>query len=186
MAVHTIMLLDRLYGDEPRSVIRDDVAGTVEGTHSDVPGMRRTLARPTPVNYSSDERVLYLHNPAHDPAEFLWLIRTAFNGILYAPLRSILPPVFDGVELSPMEPAPRAARRPRCRWQSHRISRQQRTDRVRHLPQNLTPMARAGLAARLQARCKPVARRMHGACKAPAGRLRRQHGRADLPPLPTP
>ena len=73
MAVHTIMLLDRLYGDEPRSVIRDDVAGTVEGTHSDVPGMRRTLARPTPVNCSSDERVLYLHNPAHDPAEFLWL-----------------------------------------------------------------------------------------------------------------
>ena len=47
MAVHTIMLPDRLYGDEPRSVIRDDVAGTVEGTYSDVPVMRKTLARPT-------------------------------------------------------------------------------------------------------------------------------------------
>ena len=72
-------------------------------------------ARPTPVNYSSDECVLYLHNPAHDPAGFLWLIGTAFNGILYEPLRSTLPPVFDGVEFSPMEPAPRAARRARCR-----------------------------------------------------------------------
>ena len=91
MAVHTIMLPDRLYGDEPRSVIRDDVAGTVEGTYSDVPVMRRTLARPTPVNGSSDERVLYLHNPAHDPAEFLWLIGTAFSGILYEPLRSTPP-----------------------------------------------------------------------------------------------
>ena len=190
MAVHTIMLPDRLYGDEPRSVIRDDVAGTVEGTHSDVPGMRRTLARPTPVNCSSDERVLYLHNPAHDPAEFLWLIGTAFSGILYAPLRSTLPPVFDGVELSPTEPAPPAARRPRCRWQSHRIPRQRRTDRVRHLPQNLTPMARVGLAARLQARCKANARALQGGCtglaRPPAGRLRRQCGRADLPPLPTP
>ena len=110
MAVHTIMLPDRLYGDEPRSVIRDDVAGTVEGTHSKVPGMRRTLARPTPVNGSSDECVLYLHNPAHDPADFLWLIGTAYWPILVEPLRSTLPPVFDGVELSPMEPAPCAAR----------------------------------------------------------------------------
>ena len=90
---------------------------------------------------------------------------------LYAPLRSTLPPVFDGVEPpAPRNPrrAPPAARRPRCRWQSHRIPRQRRTDRVRHLPRHLTPMARAGLAARLQARCKPVARRMHGPCKAPA------------------
>ena len=78
--------------------------------------MRRTLARPTPVNCSSDERVLYLHNPAHDPAGFLWLIgiapSTASSTSLYAPLRSTLPPVFDGVELSPTEPAPPAARRP--------------------------------------------------------------------------
>ena len=89
-------------------MIWDDVASTVEGTHSDVPGMRKTLARPTPVNHSSDERVLYLHNPAHDPADFLWLIGTAFSGILYEPPRSTLPPVFDGVELSSTEPAPPA------------------------------------------------------------------------------
>ena len=152
----------------PARVIRDDVAGTVEGTHSDVPGMRRTLARPTPVNYSSDERVLYLHNPAHDPAEFLWLIGTAFNGILYGPLRSTLPPVFDGVELSPMEPAPPAARRARCRWQSHRIPRQRRTDRVRHLPQNLTPDGTGRpcrtIASPLQGECTSLARPPRGGC----------------------
>ena len=48
MAVHTIMLPDMLYGDEPRTVIRDDVAGTVEGTHSDVPGMAGPLPGPRP------------------------------------------------------------------------------------------------------------------------------------------
>ncbi len=39
------------------------------------------------------------------------LLGLAFNGILYEPLRSTLPPVFDGVEFSPMEPAPRAMRK---------------------------------------------------------------------------
>ncbi len=42
--------------------------------------------------------------PGHDPAEFLWLLVTSFFPILREPLRSTLPPVFDGVELSPMEP----------------------------------------------------------------------------------
>jgi len=110
MAIHTIMLPDRLYGREPRTVVWDDEAGTVEGTHSKVPGMQRTLAKPKPVDYSSDERLLYLKDPGHDPAEFLWLLGTAFWPILDEPLRSTLPPVFDGVELSPMEPAPRAER----------------------------------------------------------------------------
>ena len=113
MAVHTIMLPDMLYGDEPRSVIRDDVAGTVEGTYSDVPGMRRTLARPTPVNCSSDERVLYLHNPAHDPAGFLWLIGTAFSGILYEPLRAAAIHPAAGLRWRRTQPhGTRAARRP--------------------------------------------------------------------------
>ncbi|MBC6406280.1 MAG: hypothetical protein GDA41_11285 [Rhodospirillales bacterium] len=110
MAIHTIMLPDMRYGDEPRSVVWDDEAGTVEGTHSDIPWMQRDLAAPKPVNYSSHERVLYLKDPGHDPAEFLWLLKTAFWPILREPLRSTLPPVFDGVQLSPMEPAKRAER----------------------------------------------------------------------------
>ncbi len=110
MAIHRINLPDMLYGREMRTVIWDDTAGTVEGTHSDVPGMQKTLARPTPVNCSSEGRELYLRDPAHDPTEFLWLLGFAFDGILYEPLRSTLPPVFDGVDLSPTEPAPRAQR----------------------------------------------------------------------------
>ena len=51
----------------------------------------------------------YLHNPAHDPAEFLWLIGTSYWPILVEPLRSTLPPVFDGVELSPSQQNPRRA-----------------------------------------------------------------------------
>ncbi len=110
MAVHTIMLPDMLYGDEPRTVIWDDVAGTVEGTHSDVPGMQRNLAAPKPLDLTTIGRVLYLKDPGHDPAEFLWLLVIAFFPILREPLRSTLPPVFDGVELSPMAPGPRAER----------------------------------------------------------------------------
>ncbi|MBC6405782.1 MAG: hypothetical protein GDA41_08690 [Rhodospirillales bacterium] len=110
MAVHTVMLPDRLHGREPRPIVWDAAAGTVEGTHSHVPGMQAVLAQPKPIDYSSDERVLYLKDPGHDPAEFLWLLSTAFWPILDEPLRSSLPSVFDGVELSPMEPAPRALR----------------------------------------------------------------------------
>ncbi len=110
MAIHRINLPDMLYGREMRTVIWDDVAGTVAGTHSDVPDMQRDLALPTPLDCSSEGRVLYLHDPAHDPADFLWLLGLTFNGILYEPLRSTLPPIFDGVDLSPMEPAPRARR----------------------------------------------------------------------------
>ncbi len=110
MAVHTIMLPDMLYGDELRTVVWDDVAGTVEGTHSSVPGMQRNLARPKPLNLPSQGRVIRLEDPGHDPAEFLWLLVIAFFPIFHEPLRSTLPPVFDGVELSPMEPSPRAER----------------------------------------------------------------------------
>jgi len=101
MAVHTVMLPDRRYGREPRTIVWDDEAGTVEGAHSKVPAMQRTLAAPKPVNYSCEGRVLYLDDPGHDPADFLRLLSAAFWPILREPLRSTLPPVFDGVEPSP-------------------------------------------------------------------------------------
>ncbi|MBC6416311.1 MAG: hypothetical protein GDA47_00570 [Rhodospirillales bacterium] len=101
MAIHTIMLPDRLYSDEPRSVVWDDEAGTVESTHSALPWMQRDLAAPKPIDYSGEGRVLYLDDPGHDPADFLRLLSAAFWPILQEPLRSTLPPVFDGVEPSP-------------------------------------------------------------------------------------
>jgi len=63
--------------------------------------MQRTLAAPKPVNRSREGRVLYLDDPGHDPADFLRLLSAAFWPILQEPLRSTLPPVFDGVEPSP-------------------------------------------------------------------------------------
>ncbi|MBC6406277.1 MAG: hypothetical protein GDA41_11270 [Rhodospirillales bacterium] len=78
-----------------------DEAGTVEGTHSKVPAMQETLAAPKPVNRSREGRVLYLDDPGHDPDDFLRLLSAAFWPILDEPLRSTLPPVFDGVEPSP-------------------------------------------------------------------------------------
>ncbi|MBC6406418.1 MAG: hypothetical protein GDA41_12010 [Rhodospirillales bacterium] len=101
MAVHTVRLPDRRYGDEPRSVVWDDEAGTVEGTHSALAWMQRDLAAPKPVNYSREGIVLYLDDPGHDPADFLQLLAAAFWPILREPLRSTLPPVFDGVEPGP-------------------------------------------------------------------------------------
>ncbi len=40
------------------------------------------------------------HTPGvHDPAEFLLLLGNAYWPILREPLRSTLPPIFDGVEV---------------------------------------------------------------------------------------
>ena len=76
-------------------------AGTIEGTHSKVSAIQRTLAAPRPVNRSREGIVLYLDDPGHDPADFLRVLSAAFWPILQEPLRSTLPPVFDGVEPSP-------------------------------------------------------------------------------------
>jgi len=110
MAVHTIHVPDWRYGQEMRTIIWDDVAGTATGTHSKLRHIQAVLAEPTPVDYSDFARRLYLKDPAHSPADFLWLLWTAYYPIWNEPLRSTLPPVFDGVEPTPMEPAKRAMR----------------------------------------------------------------------------
>ena len=92
------------------TIIWDDVAGTATGTHSKLRHIQAVLAEPTPVDYSDFARRLYLKDPAHSPADFLWLLWTAYYPIWNEPLRSTLPPVFDGVEPTPMEPAKRAMR----------------------------------------------------------------------------
>ena len=38
-------------------------------------------------------------DPAHDPAKFLTCLAVCFRPVLDEPLRAILPPVFDGVEI---------------------------------------------------------------------------------------
>ena len=103
MSAHLIMLPDFMAGRELRRIVWDDEAGTVDGDHSRVPWMREVLAREMPVSLGGEqglERVL--HDPAHTPSEFLWLLWSAYWPILKEPLRSTLPPIFDGVEPSPM------------------------------------------------------------------------------------
>ena len=100
MAVHTIRIPDRLYGREMRTILWDDVAGTVEGDHSEIPDMQRVFAAPKPVTYGAGI-AWDLHDPAHDPSEFLVLLEDAYWPILDEPLRSTLPPIFAGVELPP-------------------------------------------------------------------------------------
>ncbi len=106
MAVHTIMLPDRMRGREPRSVIWDDEKGTVTGEHYEVPWMQEILAKPTPVDFSNDEMEIHLLDPAHDPRDFLWLLLRAYWPILDEPLRQTLPPVFRDVELREGVPYP--------------------------------------------------------------------------------
>ena len=93
MAVHTIMLPDWMRGREPRSVVWDDEAGTVEGEHSGVPWMQRVFAMPTPVDFSIEGLEVFLADPAHDPADFWHLLIISFWPIADEPLRSTLPAV---------------------------------------------------------------------------------------------
>ena len=101
MAVHTIMLPDRMRGREPRSIVWDDEAGTVTGEHSGVPLMQKILAAPTPVDCSDVGLVLFLLDPAHDPADFWWLLYGAYWPVVEEPLRSTLPAVFRNTEPRP-------------------------------------------------------------------------------------
>ena len=102
MAVHTIMLPEGHNGPI-RSVIWDDEAGTVTGEHSRVPWMQGILAEPTPVVMDDVMGTATLRDPGHDPADFLLMLGLSYWPVLDEPLRSSLPPVFSGVEVTRIE-----------------------------------------------------------------------------------
>ena len=106
MTVHRIMLPAGLRDETRRAVVWDDEAGTVEGDHSEVPWMQRVLADPQrPVEVGNIGYYWHLHDPGRRPDEFLVLLYIAHWPILREPLRSTLPPVFDGVRPAPSEKA---------------------------------------------------------------------------------
>ena len=106
MAIHRIMLPVGLRDATRRAVVWDDEAGTVEGDHRAVPLMQRVLDDPErPVEFGTAGFVWDLHDPGHRPDEFLVLLYVAHWPILEEPLRSTLPPVFDGVSTPPGEKA---------------------------------------------------------------------------------
>ena len=102
MAVHTITLPVRHAPDDPpRNVVWDDVAGTVEGDHPQLPYFQRILAEPKPVDVGLPGWIATVRDPAHDPADMLVLIFCATSRL---PADLSLPPIFDGVELAEGEP----------------------------------------------------------------------------------
>ncbi len=103
MAKHTITIPDRRRGRELRTIVWDDEAGTVSGDHWNVASLRRAFAAAKPVTVGSNGGTWTLHDPAHDPAEFLTVLGNAYWPVLDEPLRSSLPAIFDGVELPPMD-----------------------------------------------------------------------------------
>ena len=98
MAVHTIVMPDVVRGGQPRRIVWDDEARTVEGNHFDIPSIQRIIDAPKPVTIGAG-LVWRLRDPGHDPAEFLVILCELYNPISEEPLRSTLPPVFDGVEV---------------------------------------------------------------------------------------
>lgn len=91
-------------GEELRTIVWDDEAGTVEGNHWDVQWIAETLAAPKPVTVGDTGRSWELSNPGRDPSEFLALIQLVYWPALAPPLRETLPAVFDGVRTPPGEP----------------------------------------------------------------------------------
>ena len=73
--IHSIRMPDGLNGRELREIVWDDVAGTVSGDHGAVPRIQQLLDKPAPLDFSGDGQKLVLKDPAHDPADFLRVLR---------------------------------------------------------------------------------------------------------------
>lgn len=104
MTVHTIRMPDRMRGREPRAVVWDDESGAVTGDHYDVPWLQEQLAMPTPLRRPMEEHEdMVLHDPAHNPREFLFLLWEAYWPILDRD-RHRLPPALRSLQLPPTPP----------------------------------------------------------------------------------
>ncbi len=97
MTVHTIRLPDRLYGREPRTILWDDEAATVEGDHSKIPWMRERMAA-APTELVNETCTIPLKDPGRDPREFWRLLTAVFYPVAREPLRSTMPAVLHDVE----------------------------------------------------------------------------------------
>ena len=74
--IHDILYPDRYAGGELRTIVWDDVAGTVEGSHSLVDGV---LSDGAPM-VGTPQGITYLDDPMHLPEEFLLLLAVNYRG----------------------------------------------------------------------------------------------------------
>ena len=102
MTVHRITLPDVMRGREPRTILWDDVAGTVDGDHFVVRRLRERLAEPPPLVQPCVIGSRTLRDPAHDPGDFKALLTTVMQcpsawsyDDLPEPLRSAETPAWD-------------------------------------------------------------------------------------------
>ena len=82
MAVHTIEMPDRLRGRELHTIFWNDEAGTVTGTHSAVPWLAEMLANRPVILPMHQHHPWILHDPSHEPGEFVALLAHAYWPIL--------------------------------------------------------------------------------------------------------
>ena len=107
MAIHQISVPDVSRGRALRTIIWDDVAGTVDGDHYDVACLRELIAAPKPVTVGDPGGTWDLSDPAHDPGEFLILLSMIYWPVMDEPLRSTLPAVFDDARVPRRQPGER-------------------------------------------------------------------------------
>ncbi|MBC6441059.1 MAG: hypothetical protein GDA49_11770 [Rhodospirillales bacterium] len=141
MAIHTIMLPDRRFGRAMRTILWDDVAGTFDGDHGDVPWLNEQVDGREPGWLAKDEIQVWLQDPAHSPGDLIWLLGFIWAGVhtpseIYQGIAIELPPVFDGGEtelehLSPLFTFPDGHK---ARMPAHLIDKN--GDKIGHPPPN--------------------------------------------------
>ena len=123
-------------GGEPRRIVWDDEAGTVEGDHSAVARIRRWLSRPErPLELPSMEGRCMLEDPEHRAEDFLVLLDdatytpSAEPGPLPEDLRGVVPTPWEwlgpgvvgrGEQARPRTPASRVEVQQDPEWQIQR------------------------------------------------------------------
>ncbi len=99
---HTILNPDIEYGDELRTIVWDDEAGTVEGDHSEVPVFRgyfEVAAKYGRCALSGGPAYLYLlKDPAHDKRDFLAMLAEITTRGWEVDPGAVLPESLQGVE----------------------------------------------------------------------------------------
>ncbi len=104
---HSIKYPDGRFGDELRTIIWDDEAGTVEGDHSRVTEIQWICDDDGIDVISRPWGVLILDDVPHNPQHFLSSLNDPYPGFEIDP-RAVLPDSLKGIEplVPPYEPPP--------------------------------------------------------------------------------
>ena len=104
---HTIKYPDGRFGDELRTIIWDDEAGTVEGDHNMVPVLKLICEGNGVACISQPWGALVVDDVPHNPQHFLSILNDPYPRFEIDP-RAVLPDSLKGIEplVPPYEPPP--------------------------------------------------------------------------------